>query len=88
LSLNNRTGGSAESADTPATPKNDPRKTTLGDRGQVALALARARWQHGERRRALGIAAQARPDVAQAVPRDAATLRELTAWLAAHAARD
>jgi hypothetical protein len=53
-----------------------------GSRPKLASVLGEL-WQQGERPRALALAAQARTDVENAVPRDEATLREITAWVAA-----
>ncbi|HEX8110062.1 MAG TPA: serine/threonine-protein kinase [Kofleriaceae bacterium] len=63
------------------------RELTGSDRAQVELALAQARWQRGDRRRALEIAMQATAHVENAVPRDEITSRAIAQWIAERSRR-
>jgi predicted Ser/Thr protein kinase len=54
------------------------------DRAEIELALARARWQLGEHRRALGLATQAKADLEKETPRDPLAIAAVDTWLAEH----
>jgi tetratricopeptide (TPR) repeat protein len=54
------------------------------DRAEVQMALARVSWQRGERRRALGLATQARSVLEKDSPRDDTSIARIASWMAKH----